>query len=90
MVVQKILVSFRRFALNFKDAEKDANTFFHFNPRFDEGCIVRNSRLNESWGDEERDGDNPFVPGEPFLLSITANVDGYAVSLSIYLNESQH
>nr|WBW70069.1 venom protein [Lampona murina] len=71
-----------RFALNLKDAEKDANTFFHFNPRFDEGCVVRNSRLDEAWGDEEREGGNPFVPGEPFLVCFSASVDGYEVEVN--------
>ncbi|KFM67265.1 beta-galactoside-binding lectin, partial [Stegodyphus mimosarum] len=71
-----------RFSLNLKNAEKDANTFFHFNPRFDEGAVVRNSKLDEAWGDEERDGENPFVPGEPFLITVTPTVDGYEVEVN--------
>ncbi|XP_054717647.1 galectin-6-like [Uloborus diversus] len=71
-----------RFSLNLKNAEKDANIYFHFNPRFDEGVVVRNSRLDESWGDEEREGDYPFVAGESFLLAVTAGVDGYEVEVN--------
>ncbi|GIY00340.1 32 kDa beta-galactoside-binding lectin [Caerostris darwini] len=71
-----------RFAINLKNAETDANNYLHFNPRFDEGCVVRNSRLDEAWGDEERDGDMPFAPGQPFLIKITPTVDAYEVEVN--------
>ncbi|GIY93515.1 galectin [Caerostris extrusa] len=70
------------FAINLKNAETDANNYLHFNPRFDEGCVVRNSRLDEAWGDEERDGDMPFAPGQPFLIKITPTVDAYEVEVN--------
>ncbi|KAF8773669.1 32 kDa beta-galactoside-binding lectin like protein [Argiope bruennichi] len=71
-----------RFAINLKNAETDANNYFHFNPRFDEGCVVRNSRLDEAWGDEEREGDMPFAPGQPFLITIIPTVDCYEVEVN--------
>lgn len=39
---------------------------FHFNPRFPEEQVVRNSNLGGYWGPEERDGGFPFVPGRQF------------------------
>ncbi|XP_053728861.1 galectin-4-like isoform X1 [Synchiropus splendidus] len=44
---------------------------FHLNPRFQEGAVVRNSRLHGSWGREERElSTNPFAPGQYFDMSI--------------------
>ncbi|KAM8853648.1 galectin-4-like isoform 1-T1 [Synchiropus picturatus] len=44
---------------------------FHLNPRFQEGAVVRNSRLHGSWGREERElSTNPFAPGQYFEMSI--------------------
>ncbi|PRD36180.1 UNVERIFIED_CONTAM: Lgals7 [Trichonephila clavipes] len=74
-----------RFAINLKNAETDANNYLHFNPRFDEGVVVRNSRLDEAWGDEEREGDMPFAPGQPFLITIIPTVDNYEVIFPIPL-----
>lgn len=40
---------------------------FHFNPRFNEKVIVRNSFIDQRWGREERKLDHfPFIPGQPF------------------------
>ncbi|GFS65428.1 galectin-4 [Trichonephila inaurata madagascariensis] len=71
-----------RFAINLKNAETDANNYLHFNPRFDEGVVVRNSRLDEAWGDEEREGDMPFAPGQPFLITIIPTVDCYEIQVN--------
>lgn len=47
---------------------------FHINPRFSEGgkqVLVRNHKLGERWGAEERDlkGPFPFALGSPFEVS---------------------
>ncbi|XP_058052225.1 galectin-4-like [Ahaetulla prasina] len=43
----------------------------HINPRLDEGTVVRNSFLKDSWGPEEVDLPfNPFECGKYFELSI--------------------
>ena len=53
----------------------------HFNPRFKENRVVRNSRINGKWMNEERDGEGmPFVPQNAFQIKITVESDLYKVS----------
>ncbi|XP_010897192.1 galectin-4-like [Esox lucius] len=41
------------------------NIAFHLNPRIQEGAVVRNSLMEENWGQEERDVNfNPFQEGQ--------------------------
>uniref|UniRef100_A0A3Q2GG56 Galectin n=1 Tax=Cyprinodon variegatus TaxID=28743 RepID=A0A3Q2GG56_CYPVA len=43
---------------------------FHMNPRVKEGVVVRNTRIAEKWGKEERElTTNPFVEGQYFDVS---------------------
>uniref|UniRef100_A0A915D8M9 Galectin n=1 Tax=Ditylenchus dipsaci TaxID=166011 RepID=A0A915D8M9_9BILA len=46
------------FNVNFMNANGDS--LFHFNPRFSEKAIVRNSQSDGVWGKEEREGAFPF------------------------------
>ncbi|XP_019329481.1 PREDICTED: galectin-4-like, partial [Aptenodytes forsteri] len=47
------------------------DVLLHFNPRLDEGVVVRNSLLGGEWGVEERDLPyNPLQCGRYFDLSI--------------------
>lgn len=48
------------------DFIKGSDVVFHFNPRFNENTIVRNSNLRGCWGPEEREGPFPFVQGRRF------------------------
>ena len=61
------------------------NNAFHFNPRFnmvDCTCVVRNTRIDRKWGQEERNGDGmPFTPGEMFEIKITVEYNHYKASL---------
>ena len=57
-----------RFTVNFL---RGYDIPFHINPRFSEGgkqVLVRNHKVGERWGKEERDlkGPFPFAPGSSF------------------------
>ncbi|MFH4982880.1 hypothetical protein AB6A40_009589 [Gnathostoma spinigerum] len=54
------------FRFNLSDWKGD--TLFHFNPRLNERQIVRNSKKNDRWENEERDGHFPFRENVPFDL----------------------
>ncbi|KAK0401641.1 hypothetical protein QR680_015891 [Steinernema hermaphroditum] len=43
---------------------------FHFNPRFSEKKVVRNSEVDGQWGSEEREGKFPFHKNEGFDITI--------------------
>ncbi len=64
---------FHRFTVNFLRGNDIA---FHINPRFNEGgkqVLVRNHKVGDRWGLEERDlkGPFPFALGSPFEVSNT-------------------
>uniref|UniRef100_A0A8C1ZI67 Galectin n=1 Tax=Cyprinus carpio TaxID=7962 RepID=A0A8C1ZI67_CYPCA len=52
---------------------------FHYNPRFDEKVVVRNTNHMEQWGTEERSGGLPFQRGQPFQVAISCNPHHYNV-----------
>lgn len=43
---------------------------FHFNPRFPDDVIVRNTKIDGNWGYEEREGSLVFNKGNTFVLDI--------------------
>ncbi|MEQ2196422.1 hypothetical protein XENOCAPTIV_026833 [Xenoophorus captivus] len=60
--------TYGQFTVNFLRGNDIA---FHINPRFTEGgkqVVVRNHKVGDRWGPEERDlkGPFPFAPGSPF------------------------
>ncbi|KAM6915623.1 uncharacterized protein FYW49_010491 isoform 2-T2 [Xenentodon cancila] len=69
---------------------------FHINPRFSEGgkqVLVRNHKLGERWGSEERDlkGPFPFALGSPFEMKILCTPETFRVAVNnIPLFEFRH
>ncbi|XP_060727513.1 galectin-3 [Tachysurus vachellii] len=73
------------------DFMKGSDIVFHFNPRFSEQTIVRNSNLSGYWGPEERDGGFPFIQGRQFELKILVEEDVYKVAVDgIHVLEYEH
>jgi len=77
--------------------EKDAKKFeinlysgnsiaLHFNPRLSDKVVVRNSRIGEAWGEEEREGSQPFSKNKQFDMVIHSEGD----ALQIYVNGEHH
>ncbi|CAH2222965.1 galectin-9 isoform X1 [Pelobates cultripes] len=72
----------KRFHINLKFKD---GTALHFNPRFDENTIVRNSRLNNSWGKEERQLSGHgmcFAPGQSFVIQIICEPHAFKVNVN--------
>ncbi|XP_041815119.1 galectin-3 isoform X2 [Chelmon rostratus] len=69
---------------------------FHINPRFNEGgkqVLVRNHKVGERWGSEERDlkGPFPFGLGSPFEMKILCSHEAFRVAVNnIPLFEFRH
>lgn len=62
------------------------NSNLHFNPRFTDDVIVRNSMIEGKWGEEERDGEIPIKQGQEFTLRLICSSEGY----SIHINEKPY
>ncbi|KAG8451949.1 hypothetical protein GDO86_003949 [Hymenochirus boettgeri] len=72
----------KRFHINLKFSGGIA---LHFNPRFDEQTIVRNSFLNNSWGKEERQMSScgmSFSPGQNFVIEIRCEHHAFKVNVN--------
>uniref|UniRef100_A0A0N5ANG1 Galectin n=1 Tax=Syphacia muris TaxID=451379 RepID=A0A0N5ANG1_9BILA len=61
---------------------RNSNTLFHYNPRFNEKCVVRNACTSNVWGDEERKGQFPFKKGVGFDLMFVNHED----CIQVYYN----
>lgn len=61
-----------------------SDTALHFNPRFTQNCVVRNSYKNNNWAGEERQNGMPFTKHTPFEITISADVNCYKVSFILF------
>ncbi|XP_075121025.1 galectin-9B-like isoform X2 [Leptodactylus fuscus] len=72
-----------RFAVNLQCGHSDSDDIaFHFNPRFDGGLVVCNTKEHKSWGKEEHKREMPFHRGQPFEIRILISGHDYKVSVN--------
>ncbi|XP_014679024.1 PREDICTED: galectin-9-like [Priapulus caudatus] len=84
-----------RFALNLQagpPGTPQPDIALHFNPRFNERTVVRNTLQAGAWGAEERGGVPPnLVPGEAFEIAILVEENCYKVTVnSVTYTEFAH
>ncbi|KAF7988825.1 hypothetical protein HCN44_007135 [Aphidius gifuensis] len=65
------------FNLLINNDDEDDDVALHFNPRFYENEVVRNTYKNEDWGEEERSGGFPLSAGSYFSLKINCEKKGF-------------
>jgi hypothetical protein len=70
----------KRFHINL--LKKNGDIALHFNPRFDEKAIVRNSLLSNEWGNEEREGKMVLEKATGFDLEIHNEAYGFQIFLN--------
>ncbi|XP_023691736.1 galectin-3 [Paramormyrops kingsleyae] len=87
-IVGEPMLNAKRFHVDFV---KEADVAFHFNPRFNERIIVRNTNVGGEWGPEEREGLFPFDEGRRFELKILVEEDMFKVAVDgSHLLEYEH
>jgi hypothetical protein len=67
------------FAINLLGQNGDV--LFHFNPRFSEKAVVRNSSLGGQWGNEEREGAFPFK--KEIGTDIVIAIEPYSIQIFV-------
>ncbi|KAL6488136.1 hypothetical protein MHYP_G00047650 [Metynnis hypsauchen] len=77
-IVAEPVPGVNRFSVDFV---KGPDIVFHFNPRFPEQTVVRNTYLEGDWGPEEREGGFPFEEGRQFELKILVEEDVFKVAV---------
>jgi len=72
-----------QFAVNLRHQESGGDIVFHFNPRLQNGVVVRNSCTGGNWGNEERQQPSfPFVAGQVCRLIILVEPHQFKVAVN--------
>lgn len=66
------------FEVNLKSG---SDTLLHFNPDVSKGAVVRNSKVDGEWDDDETDGGMPFQLGEIFNIHIIITEEEFVVRI---------
>ena len=53
------------------------------NPKHTAGIFARASRAGSSWSAAVEEGGYPFIPGRPFVISVTVAADGFGVKVDV-------
>ena len=76
-------INAHRFSIDFMKRADANDIAFHFNPRFDERTVVRNTLQGGVWGDEERTGPAfPFQPGVNFDMIIRIEGNRFLIAIN--------
>ncbi|XP_038199419.1 galectin-2 [Arvicola amphibius] len=75
----KIHKDVNSFTINLGQEQDKLN--LHFNPRFNESTIVFNSRDGGSWGQEQRESNKCFSPGEEVKITVAFHNSEFKVTL---------
>ncbi|XP_043910585.1 galectin-9B-like [Protopterus annectens] len=74
-----------RFVVNFQcgtSVNPRSDIAFHFNPRFDENCVVCNTLQHQNWGSEERKYEVPFILGQRFEILFLTRASSFMVAVN--------
>lgn len=73
-----------RFAIDLVLSNDRKDIALHFNPRLPQNYVVRNSKINGTWGDEERCSALPFLLHRDsiFLIQILVTKKDYSISVN--------
>jgi hypothetical protein len=72
-----------QFAVNLRTQDQGGDIAFHFNPRINNGVVVRNSSIGGAWGTEERAQPSfPFQAGQQFQMIILCEPNDFKVAVN--------
>ncbi|XP_040294164.1 galectin-9-like [Bufo bufo] len=82
MINGTVLPSATNFIIDIQcDGKTNQDVAFHFNPRFNKGNVVCNTKRKRIWGSEEHKSEVPFTLGQPFEIRTLVTRQNYKVSV---------